>query len=229
MTKEIGPVPVDPITLEVVCEGLIAIVREMRATVIRASYSPVIWELDDFSCALFDPQAQMIAQSEDHPGHVLPMPWSVRCAMEDFDGDIRPGDIILLNDPYRGGTHLNDVTMLYPVFEEGELLIFPAVRAHWADVGGMTPGSYSGLSTNIYQEGVRIPPIKIYEEGKCNRAAMTLLLSNMSVPRGRGTNSRARGPVRAEDRARLHRALPRPIRAPAPREDRRAPGRGIRV
>jgi len=176
---------IDPITLEVVCEGLIAIVREMRATVIRASYSPVIWELDDFSCALFDPQAQMVAQSEDHPGHVLPMPWSVRCAMEDFEGDIRPGDIILLNDPYRGGTHLNDVTMLYPIFDEGELFIFPAVRAHWADVGGMTPGSYSGLSTNIYQEGVRIPPIKIYEEGKCNRAAMTLLLSNMRLPEDR--------------------------------------------
>ena len=174
--------PIDPITLEVVCEGLIAIVREMRASVIRASYSPVIWELDDFSCALFDPQAQMIAQSEDHPGHVLPMPWSVRCAMEDFAGDIRPGDVILLNDPYRGGTHLNDVTMLYPVFEEGELFIFPAVRAHWADVGGMTPGSYSGLSTNIYQEGVRIPPIKIYEEGKLNRAAMALLLANMRLP-----------------------------------------------
>jgi len=176
---------IDPITLEVLCEGLIAIVREMRATVIRASYSPVIWELDDFSCALFDPQAQMIAQSEDHPGHVLPMPWSVRCAMEDFAGDIHPGDIILLNDPYRGGTHLNDVTMLYPVFDEGELFIFPAVRAHWADVGGMTPGSYSGLSTNIYQEGVRIPPIKIYEAGTCNRAAMALLLSNMRLPEDR--------------------------------------------
>ncbi len=180
-----SPVPVDPITLEVVCEGLIAIVREMRATVIRASYSPVIWELDDFSCALFDPQTQMVAQSEDHPGHVLPMPWSVRCAMEDFSGDVRPGDVILLNDPYRGGTHLNDVTMLHPVFEEGELFIFPAVRAHWADVGGMTPGSYSGLSTNIYQEGVRIPPIKIYEEGKLNRAAMALLLSNMRLPEDR--------------------------------------------
>ncbi len=177
--------PIDPITLEVVCEGLIAIVREMRATVIRASYSPVIWEMDDFSCALFDPQGQMVAQSEDHPGHVLPMPWSVRCAMEDFAGDLRPGDVILLNDAYRGGTHLNDVTMLYPLFEGGELIIFPAVRAHWADVGGSTPGSYSGLSTNIYQEGVRIPPIKIVEEGRLNRAAMTLLLNNMRLPEDR--------------------------------------------
>jgi N-methylhydantoinase B len=176
---------IDPITLEVVCEGLIAIVREMRATVIRASYSPVIWDMDDFSCALFDPQGQMVAQSDDHPGHVLPMPWSVRCAMEDFAGGLRPGDVILLNDSYRGGTHLNDVTMLYPLFEEEELLIFPAVRAHWADVGGSTPGSYSGLSTNIYQEGVRIPPIKIVEEGKLNRAAMALLLNNMRLPEDR--------------------------------------------
>jgi N-methylhydantoinase B len=173
---------VDPITLEVICEGLIAIVREMRATVIRASYSPVIWDMDDFSCALFDPQGQMIAQSEDHPGHVLPMPWSVRCAMADFAGDLRPGDVILLNDAYRGGTHLNDVTMLCPLFDEGELLIFPAVRAHWADVGGGAPGSYSGLNTNIYQEGVRIPPIKIIEQGRLNRAAMALLLNNMRLP-----------------------------------------------
>ena len=176
---------VDPITLEVVCEGLIAIVREMRATVIRASYSPVIWDMDDFSCALFDPQGQMIAQSEDHPGHVLPMPWSVRCAMEDFEGDLRPGDVILLNDAYRGGTHLNDVTMLYPLFDGDELIIFPAVRAHWSDVGGGAPGSYSGLNTNIYQEGVRIPPIKIVEEGRLNRAAMALLLNNMRLPEDR--------------------------------------------
>ena len=176
---------VDPITLEVVCEGLIAIVREMRATVIRASYSPVIWDMDDFSCALFDAQGQMIAQSEDHPGHVLPMPWSVRCALEDFEGDLKPGDVILLNDSYRGGTHLNDVTMLYPLFDGSDLLIFPAVRAHWSDVGGGAPGSYSGLNTNIYQEGVRIPPIKIVEEGRLNRAAMALLLNNMRLPEDR--------------------------------------------
>ena len=176
---------VDPITLEVVCEGLIAIVREMRATVIRASYSPVIWDMDDFSCALFDPQGQMIAQSEDHPGHVLPMPWSVRCAMEDFEGDLKPGDVILLNDSYRGGTHLNDVTMLYPLFDGDDLIVFPAVRAHWSDVGGGAPGSYSGLNTNIYQEGVRIPPIKIVEEGRLNRAAMALLLNNMRLPEDR--------------------------------------------
>ena len=123
---------VDLITLEVVCEGLIAIVREMRASIIRASYSPVIYELDDFSCAIFNSKAEMIAQSEDHPGHVVPMPWSVRSAMEDFAGNISPGDIFIVNDPYRGGTHLNDVTLLFPVFETGELVMLPCVRSHWA-------------------------------------------------------------------------------------------------
>jgi N-methylhydantoinase B len=177
---------VDPITLEVVTEGLIAIVKEMRATIIRASYSSVIYEFDDFSCALFNAAGEMVAQSWDHPGHVLPLPWSVRCVFDDFKDDIEPGDVFLLNDPYRGGTHLNDVTLLYPLFDEsGKLLIFPAVRAHWVDVGGMVPGSYSGLSDNIYQEGVRIPPIKIIESGTVNRAAMTLLMANMRVPEER--------------------------------------------
>ena len=178
--------PIDPITLEVVTEGLIAIVKEMRATIIRASYSSVIYEFDDFSCALFNAEGEMVAQSWDHPGHVLPLPWGVRCTLDDFEGDIAPGDVFLLNDPYRGGTHLNDVTLLYPLFDDqGRMLIFPAVRAHWVDVGGMVPGSYSGLSSNIYQEGVRIPPIKILEGGQINRAAMTLLMANMRVPEER--------------------------------------------
>jgi N-methylhydantoinase B len=177
---------IDPITLEVICESMIAIVREMRATIIRASYSSVIYEFDDFSCAMFGADGQMVAQSWDHPGHVLPLPWGVRCALEDFKGDLHPGDAILLNDPYRGGTHLNDVTLLVPVFDDaGELMFFPAVRAHWVDVGGMVPGSYSGLSTNVYQEGVRIPPIKIISRGQVDRAAMTLLMANMRVPEER--------------------------------------------
>lgn len=177
---------VDPITLEVICEGLIAVVKEMRETIIRASYSSVIYEFDDFSCALFSPDGEMVAQSWDHPGHVLPLPWGVRCGLDDFRDDLHPGDVIMLNDPYRGGTHLNDVTLLYPIFDEaGRLMIFPAVRAHWVDVGGMVPGSYSGMSTNIYQEGVRIPPIKIIERGKVNKAAMALLMANMRVPEER--------------------------------------------
>jgi N-methylhydantoinase B len=129
---------IDPITLECICEGLQAIVREMRAAVKSTAYSSVIYEMDDFSCGLFDAKPQLVAQGDDHPGHVVPLPWSVQCAMEDFAGDLHPGDIILLNDPYRGGTHLNDVTLVYPVFVEDELFIFPAVREHWTE-GGHDP------------------------------------------------------------------------------------------
>ena len=87
-----------------------------------------------------------------------------------------------MNDPYLGGTHLNDVTIIYPVFDGGRLAIFPAVREHWADVGGMVPGSMSGKATEIYQEGVRIPPIKIMTGGRLNEAALDILLANMRVP-----------------------------------------------
>jgi len=172
----------DPITLEVLTEGIISVVREMRATVFRTARSVAIYEAKDFSCGLFDPQTQVVAQSEDIGAHVVPLPWSVKYAMEDFGKDLAPGDVIVLNDPYRGGTHLNDVTLIYPVFAGDRLIFFPAVREHWADVGGMVPGSLAGTATEIYQEGVRIPPIKLVERGKINKAAMDLILSNMRVP-----------------------------------------------
>lgn len=172
----------DPITLEVIVEGLMAIVREMRVAVRNTAYSSAIYEMEDFSCALFDPQGRMIAQSEDHPGHVIPMPWSVRCALEDWGPELAPGDIVMLNDPYRGGTHLNDVTLIYPVFLGDELFVFPAVREHWADVGGPNPGSMSGLASSIFHEGLRIPPIKVCEGGQLNRSLLTLLFANMRLP-----------------------------------------------
>ncbi len=172
----------DPITLEVLTEGLISVVREMRATVFRTARSVAIYEAKDFSCGLFDPDTQVVAQSEDIGAHVVPLPSSVKYALEDFAGDLAPGDVIVLNDPYRGGTHLNDVTLIYPVFSGERLIFFPAVREHWADVGGAVPGSLSGTATEIYQEGVRIPPIKLVERGRVNKAAMDLLLSNMRVP-----------------------------------------------
>jgi N-methylhydantoinase B len=172
---------IDPITLEVMTEALISVVREMRATVFLTARSVAIYEARDFSCGLFDPAAQVVAQSEDIGAHVVPLPWSVRSAMEEFGDDLAPGDVIVLNDPYRGGTHLNDVTLIYPVFDGDRLIFFPAVREHWADVGGAVPGSMSGTATEIYQEGVRIPPIKLVERGRVNRAAMELMLANMRV------------------------------------------------
>lgn len=172
---------IDPITLEVVTEGLISVVREMRATVFRTARSVAIYEARDFSCGLFDASGQVVAQSEDIGSHVVPLPWSVEAALADMGGDLKPGDVILMNDPYRGGTHLNDVTIIYPVFVDDELVFFPAVREHWADVGGAVPGSMSGTATEIYQEGMRIPPVKIVEEGRINQPLMEVLLSNMRV------------------------------------------------
>src|SRR4051794_5381681 len=172
----------DPITLEVLTQALIATVREMRATVCRTASSVAIYDAKDFSCGLFAPDSQVIAQSEDIGSHVVPMPWTVRSTMEKMGATLAPGDVILVNDPYAGGTHLNDVTIIYPVFRDGRLIFFPAVRAHWADVGGMVPGSMSGKATEIYQEGIRIPPLKILEGGRMNDAALDLLLANMRVP-----------------------------------------------
>ena len=178
---------VDPITLEVIQERLISIVREMRATLARVAYSSVLYEARDFSCVVMNAKGEAVAQSEDNPGHIIPLPWSVRIAIERFAGDIHDGDVILINDPYSGGTHLNDVAVICPVFVGGELVLFPAIRAHWADVGGMTPGSLSGTSTEIFQEGVRIPPIKIYERGKLARGVADLMFANMRVePERRG-------------------------------------------
>ncbi|MBN8958744.1 MAG: hydantoinase B/oxoprolinase family protein [Rhizobiales bacterium] len=173
---------IDPITLEVLTQALISAVREMRATVCRTASSVAIYDAKDFSCGLFGPDSQVVAQSEDIGSHVVPLPWSVRSAMEKLGDTLAPGDVILVNDPYTGGTHLNDVTIIYPVFRDGKLIFFPAVRAHWADVGGMVPGSMSGKATEIYQEGIRIPPVKIIEGGKMNAAALDLLLANMRVP-----------------------------------------------
>lgn len=199
----------DPITLEVVVEGLIAIAREMRVTVKRTAYSFSIWEMEDFSCGLFDPTPRMVVQSEDHPGHVIPLPWSVACGLEDWGHDLGPGDLIMLNDPYRGGTHLNDVTMLWPVFLDDELFIFPAVREHWTDVGGPNPGSMSGLATTIFQEGMRIPPIRAIERGKENRSALELLFANMRLPdQRRGDFHAAVGACRMAE-ARIRRLVER--------------------
>ncbi|MBI1846939.1 MAG: hydantoinase B/oxoprolinase family protein [Candidatus Rokubacteria bacterium] len=184
---------IDPITLEVVREALSSIVREMRITLVRTAYSSILYEGEDFSCVLMDRQAQIVAMSKgmDHPLHIVPIAWSMRAVRERFGDDIAPGDIFLHNDPYTGGTHLNDVAMIYPMFAGGELFLFPVILAHWADVGGMSAGSLSGRVTEIYQEGVRIPPIKVYERGRPNQAVLDLIFGNMRGPRDREGDFRA--------------------------------------
>ncbi|HYE93715.1 MAG TPA: hydantoinase B/oxoprolinase family protein [Terriglobales bacterium] len=178
---------IDPITLEVLREGFISTVREMRVTLVRTAYSSILYEGEDFSCVLMDGDAQIVAMSkgQDHPLHIVPIAWSMRAVREKFGDDIHPGDMFLHNDPYTGGTHLNDVALIYPLFADGKLFVFPVVRAHWGDVGGMSPGSLSGGATEIFQEGVRIPPIRIIDKGVSNQAALDLIFSNMRGPRER--------------------------------------------
>jgi N-methylhydantoinase B len=175
----------DQITLEILTQALVSTVRDMRATVCRTASSVAIYDAKDFSCGLFGPDSQVVAQSEDIGSHVVPMPWTVRSAMQKLGSTLKPGDAILVNDPYSGGTHLNDVTVIWPVFKDGRLIFFPAVRAHWSDVGGMVPGSMSGKATEIYQEGIRIPPLKVMEGGIRNEGLIDLLLANMRVPEER--------------------------------------------
>jgi N-methylhydantoinase B len=173
----------DPISLEVFKNLFAAVAEEMGATLQRASFSPNIRERLDFSCALFDNQARMIAQAAHIPVHLGSMPASVESALREFES-FKPGDVIILNDPYHGGTHLPDITMVSPVFVESAVYFFVASRAHHADVGGMSPGSLP-LSTELYQEGIIIPPVKLMDGGTRNEAVLDLITANSRAPRER--------------------------------------------
>ncbi len=179
----------DPIRLEIFKHLFSAIAEEMGTVLRKASYSPNIKERRDFSCALFDAQEQMIAQAAHIPVHLGSMPLSVRAAVEHFAGNFNPGDVVVLNDPFRGGTHLPDITMVSPVFlathsrKKGsrQVIGFVASRAHHADVGGMTPGSMP-VGREIFQEGLIIPPVKLVKAGTLDQDLLDLILSNVRTP-----------------------------------------------
>ena len=170
----------DLVQLELIRESLIAVVNEMRANIIHSSYAPIIYEGHDFSCALMSADGRQVAQGlADHPIHIFAVPYSTQQVVAKFKDDINEGDLFLHNDPYTGGTHLNDVLMLHPVFFDGKLGMFAAMRCHWNDVGGMTPGSLSGRVNEVIQEGIRIEPTKICDRGVMNEPFMNLLFNNM--------------------------------------------------
>lgn len=159
-----------------------SIAEEMGAALRRSSYSPNIRERRDYSCAVFDRNGEAIAMGDHMPVHLGSMPMSVKAAMEGLH--FFPGDVAILNDPYAGGTHLPDITMVRPVFVEGFMpgpMFYVAARAHHADVGGRYPGSM-GSCDEIYQEGLRIPPVKIVSGGTLVRDLFDLLLHNVRTP-----------------------------------------------
>lgn len=180
----------DPITLAVVGNALSGICEEMSAALVRTAYSPNIKERRDCSSALFTPNGELVAQAENIPVHLGAMPFSVRAALEAFP-DWAVGDVAILNDPFCGGAHLPDITFVAPAFHAGELLGFVAVRAHHADVGGMTPGSLPGAASEIFQEGLRIPPVKLWRKGELNRDLLYLVLLNVRTPWEREGDLRA--------------------------------------
>jgi len=171
---------VDAISLAVFKNLFASVAEEMGVALQRASFSPNIKERLDFSCAVFDAQARMVAQAAHIPVHLGSMPASVAYALRAFES-LRPGDVVILNDPYSGGTHLPDVTMVSPVAVDGDVRFFVASRAHHADVGGMAPGSLP-LSTELYQEGIIIPPVKLAEGGRRSEGILSLITANSRAP-----------------------------------------------
>ena len=189
----------DPIELEIFKNLYHSIAEEMGAALRRTAFSPNIKERRDYSCAVFDGAGEVIAMGDHMPVHLGSMPMSVRAAIDTCD--MQPGDMVMLNDPFRGGTHLPDITLVAPVhvlqgpgsrdrrrFRPRKLMQGPdfyvASRAHHADVGGAYPGSM-GLCREIYQEGVRIPPVKIMHGGEMDRDVLALLLNNVRTPEER--------------------------------------------
>ncbi len=180
----------DPVTLEVMNNRLAAIAEEMGIVLGQTGYSPNIKERRDFSCALFDGGGEMVAQAAHLPVHLGSTPLSVRAAIKRLE--LGPGDVAVVNDPFAGGTHLPDLTMVEPVFIAGrrEPFAFVANRAHHADIGGMAPGSMA-LSTEIYQEGFRLPPVKLVAAGKPVRDVFELFFANTRVREEREGDLRA--------------------------------------
>jgi N-methylhydantoinase B len=175
---------VDPIRLEIFKNLFHSVAEEMGAALRRSAFSPNIKERRDYSCAVFDVAGKVLAMGDHMPVHLGSMPMSVEAALRALK--LGAGDVALLNDPYAGGTHLPDLTLVMPVFAAGspEPLFYIANRAHHADIGGAHSGSM-GLSREIFEEGLRIPPVKIMERGRIVRDVMGLLLANVRTPRER--------------------------------------------
>jgi N-methylhydantoinase B len=169
----------DPVTLSVLASALAGIAEEMGAVLIRGSYSSNIKERRDCSTALFDAGGRMVAQAEHMPVHLGAMPEAVAAIME---RDPEPGDVFAINDPYSGGTHLPDITLVSPVAAEGEIVGYSVTRAHHSDVGGMRPGSMPSDSREIYQEGIVIPPVRLVRGGEYVEDVLDLLLANVRTP-----------------------------------------------
>ena len=180
----------DPATFEVVKNSLYAIAEEMKVVLAKTAYSPILKVAGDYSCGVFDVEGAMVAQGPDLPIHLGSMPDAVKAVVAAWGEEIAPGDVFIHNDPYFGGSHLPDVNVVSPAFVDDRLLGFCCVRAHWPDIGSATPGSY-GAVTEIYGEGLRLPPVRLYRGGEVNRDVENLIFNNVRTPDERRGDMRA--------------------------------------
>jgi N-methylhydantoinase B len=175
------PPQADPATFEIVKNSLYKIAEEMRVVLAKTAYSPILKSAGDYSCGVFDARGAMVAQGPDLPIHLGSMPDAVRAVVAAFAADVHEGDVFVHNDPYFGGSHLPDVNVVRPAFHENRLLGFACLRAHWPDVGSATPGSY-GAVTDIYGEGLRLPPLRLVSRGALNADLEKVILANVRTP-----------------------------------------------
>jgi N-methylhydantoinase B len=171
----------DPATFEIVKNSFYKIAEEMRVVLAKTAYSPLLKSAGDYSCGVFDARGEMVAQGPDLPIHLGSMPDAVRAVVAAFAADVHDGDVFLHNDPYFGGSHLPDVNVVRPAFHEGRLLGYACLRAHWPDVGSATPGSY-GAVTEIFGEGLRLPPLRLFNRGVLNVDLEKIILANVRTP-----------------------------------------------
>lgn len=172
----------DPFALELIKNALVALADEMALTIYRTARSFVVKEALDFSTALFLADGQLIAQGTCLPFHLGAMPFAVRAVQREYEGRILPGDLFITNDPYDGSTHLPDIVLVKPIFHEGALIGFSVALAHMTDIGGRIPGGNASDSTEIYQEGLRLPPSRFWREGEPDELMPRLIAKNVRVP-----------------------------------------------
>ncbi|MDD5646390.1 MAG: hydantoinase B/oxoprolinase family protein [Candidatus Bipolaricaulis sp.] len=175
---------IDPVTLEVIRNRLIAASRDIRRTVEHAAYSPILYEVVDFSCGILDGDANLIAETPGLPIFLANLGYAVQSTYETIGrANLRPGDVILCNDPYSGGgTHCPDLVALCPAFHDGEILGWAAFRGHTVDMGGIYPGGWYSDTVEVFQEGFRLPPVKLLVEGRSNEDVFRLIRANTRVP-----------------------------------------------
>ncbi|CAN7248952.1 hydantoinase B/oxoprolinase family protein [Devosia sp. LjRoot16] len=172
----------DPITFAVIKSGLDTIVDDMAYAVMRTARSPIVRDVLDYSVTICDAEGRILSQAKTVALHLGAVPDAIEVVRSRFAGDLFPGDVIVLNDPYDGGMHLPDIFMFKPIFAGERLLGFSVVIAHHCDVGGRVPGSNASDSTEIFQEGLRIAPMKLYERGVPNRTLLTIIEKNVRLP-----------------------------------------------